>query len=109
MGASVSTQDIALVICLSVVFALTALFSGYLAYLCTRDPDRIRRRFARFYIDSQLSDAFIQKRLFSRYLGSAILCAIASIVIPLDLFGIPLYWLLAVGLVIYCVIVLENW
>ena len=104
MGASVSTQDIALVICLSVVFALTALFSGYLAYLCTRDPDRIRRRASLYFMDSHLSDAFVRTRLLARYRRALILSAILAITLPVAVFGVSLWWCpVVIGMVVLVV------
>jgi len=109
MNTSAMTREITLTVLFSVGSVAFSLYAGYIAYLCVRDPDRIRNFYARFYLGTQFSDAFIQRRLFSGSLGASILSAASVVTALLGLFDVPLWRLpLLVGAFISLIIVLTS-
>jgi len=110
MDTSMITQDVTLAVFLSVGGVLGSFVSGYLVYLCARDPDRIRRRFARYFLDTPLSDAYIRRRLFPRYLGDSIFLITLPIIVLLAFLETPLWWCpFAIGMVVLVVSMLNIW
>jgi len=109
MSTPVTMQDAAFLVLWFVGYALIGSLYGYWAHQCARDPDRIRRRSARYYLDMHLSDVFIRERLLPRYRRLAIVLITLAITGPLGFLNLPLWWVpLLFGIVFFIGFELEN-
>ena len=107
---SVTIEDIIFSALYFVFLALLACFLGYRGYLCVRDPDRIRNLLAGHFLDTHISDAFLQERLFPRYRRLAVLLMTFGIATPLLWLHISFWWCpLVIGIAVSIIFELKTW